>query len=65
MSTVAELYPDPDDFEDLLSEAEGSADSNFEIEFTSDMRERYEQYGKIMFLSPKQHEVLLRIAGWD
>lgn len=53
---------DIDEFETLLDDAEGNANSDWEMSFTADMRERYEDYGGEMFVSEKQLEYLERIA---
>lgn len=59
---VIDIYPDDDDFEELLASAEENASSEWETEFVSSLQERYEQYGINMFLSDKQDEILKRIA---
>lgn len=59
---VIDMYPDDDDFEELLASAEGNASSDWETEFVSSLQERYHQYGIDTFLSEKQDEILHRIA---
>jgi hypothetical protein len=51
-----------DDFDDILDQAEANANSDWEMNFTADMREKYEDYGGEMFVSEKQLEHLERIA---
>lgn len=51
-----------DDFETLLDDAEGNANSDWEMNFTADMREKFEDYGGEMFVSEKQLEWLEKIA---
>jgi hypothetical protein len=51
-----------DDFDNLLDDAEGNANSDWEMEFTSNIREKYDQYKGDMFVSEKQLEHLERIA---
>ena len=50
------------DFESLLSEAEGNASTNWDIEFCSGIREKFTLYGHQMFLSDKQLKILERLA---
>jgi hypothetical protein len=61
-ATVQDLYPDESDFETLLDDAEGNAANDWEINFVSDLREKYEKFGRRMFLSQAQQEHLERIA---
>lgn len=62
-NTVEDRYKDEVDiFEELLEAAETNANNDFEMEFTSDMRVKYQKYGKKMFLSDKQVALLERIA---
>lgn len=51
------------EFDDLLGQAEGNAKSTFEEEFTSDMRDKFDEFEAEMFLSEKQDEILNRIAN--
>ncbi len=62
MSTVADLYQD-DEFEGLLSQAEDCAANDWETNFVSDMRDKWDQYGRRMFISDKQNDILNRIAN--
>lgn len=39
------------------------AESDWDKQFVADMKARYVQYGERMFISPAQHEQLLRIGG--
>ncbi len=59
---VQDLY-DEDEFQSLLDDAEANASNDFECKFVSDMQDRWEQYGKRMYLSDKQKEILERIAN--
>jgi len=59
---VQDFYTD-DEFQDLLDEAEGNAANDFETEFMTTMVSKWEEYGKRMYISPKQREILERIAG--
>lgn len=56
-------YYSEEDFEDLLTEAEANAANDFETTFVSDLRERFDDYGKRMYLSERQRETLERIAN--
>lgn len=60
-NTVQDHYTD-DDFESLLDDAEGNAANDWEEEFVSDMKARFQQYGKRMFISAAQRSHLERIA---
>lgn len=62
MSTVADLYQD-DEFESLLSQAGDYAANDWEMNFVSDMRDKWDQYGRRMFISAKQNDILNRIAN--
>jgi hypothetical protein len=59
--TVQDNYAE-DDFESLLDDAESNAANDWEERFVADMRERYQQYGKRMFISQSQRAHLERIA---
>lgn len=58
---VSELNLDYE-FSDLLSEAEGEAHTQWAEQFTSDMRERYDEWGDEMFITDRQLEMLEKIA---
>lgn len=60
MATVAELEFD---FEDALSSAEDRAKGGWEENFVEELRTKFAQYGGRMFVSERQAEILLRIAG--
>lgn len=60
---VSDYYGDPKEFKRVLSDAITNAETEFEEEFTTDMEERFLDWGMRMLLSDKQHEVLLRIAN--
>lgn len=62
MSDTVQDHYDEDDFESLLDDAESNAANDWEEQFVADMRERYQQYGKRMFLSQSQRTHLERIA---
>lgn len=49
-------------FEDLLNEASDSAEGDWEINFVASIEAQYEEYGRETFISPKQKEMLERIA---
>ena len=59
---VQDEYED-DEFESLLSDAEMNAASDWEEKFVSDLKDKFEQYGRRMYLSENQREHLERIAG--
>lgn len=62
MSTVADLYDDSE-FEDLLSEAEANTANGWEEDFVTGIREKWDQYGRRMFISEKQNDILNKIAN--
>lgn len=62
--TVSDHYAE-DHFESLLDDAESNAANDWEEEFVSDLKARYQQYGKRMFISPAQRSHLERIAQDD
>lgn len=59
--TVQDHYPD-DDFESLLIDAEANAANDWEEQFVADLKTRWQQYGKRMFISQAQRSHLERIA---
>lgn len=59
---VQDWYSD-EEFEDILSDAESNAGNDFETTFCSDMRDKFDEYGKRMFISERQREILERIAN--
>lgn len=63
--TVRTRYTDVAEFEEQLEQAETNANNDFEMEFTSDMRVKYNKWGADMFISEKQADCLERIANRD
>lgn len=61
---VQDEYED-EEFESLLSQAGINASNDIEEEFVADLRYRFRQYGRRMYLSENQREHLERIAGDD
>lgn len=59
---VQDLYDDKE-FEGLLDSARMNAANDWEETFAADMKSRYEQYGRRMFISDTQQEHLERIAN--
>ena len=59
---VADAYDDLSEFESLLADAEANAETDWEMEFVSDINEKFEKYGDKMFISTKQIEILERIS---
>lgn len=62
MSRVQDTYTEAD-FEELLETARMNAANDWEEQFVADMKDRYDQYGRRMFLSDSQQETLERIAN--
>lgn len=59
--TVQDHYTE-DDFESLLDDAESNAANDWEGGFVADMKARFQQYGKRMYISAAQRSHLERIA---
>ena len=59
---VQDLY-DEKDFEELLEGARMNAANDWEESFVADMKARYDQYGRRMFISDAQQGHLERIAN--
>ena len=64
MSQVQDLYDD-EEFEDLLDNARMNAANDWEESFVADMRARFGEYGRRMFISDAQREHLERIANGE
>lgn len=62
-TTTIDHYGHRDRFLAVLVAAELNATSHWEMEFTSDLRQRFEQWDYRMQLSDLQHQQLSRIAG--
>lgn len=54
-----------DEFEEILDDAEMNAANDWEEEFVSDMKQKFEQYGIRMFISERQIEIIERIANGE
>lgn len=52
-----------EDFETLLEDAEPAAETDWEIIFVDDMRNKYMKYGADVIVSDRQMEKLQAIAG--
>ena len=59
---VQDIY-DERDFEELLESAQANAANDWEETFVSDMKAKYEEFGRRMYLSDAQKEHLERIAS--
>lgn len=59
---VQDLYEEKE-FEELLEDARMNAANDWEESFVADMKARYGQYGRRMFISDAQQELLERIAN--
>lgn len=59
---VQDLY-DEKEFEELLEGARMNAANDWEESFVADMKARYDQYGRRMFISDAQQGHLERIAN--
>jgi hypothetical protein len=63
--TIIDQYGHANRFKVVLVVAELSAQNHWEIEFTNDLRKRFEKRGHRMPLSELQRKQLNRIAGED
>lgn len=61
--TIVEQYGHVDRFKAVLVAAELNASTAWEMEFTDDLRERFEKWGHRMQISNTQRTQLNRIAG--
>lgn len=61
---VQDLYDD-NEFEELLESARMNAANDWEESFVADMKGRYDQYGRRMYISDSQKDHLERIANDD
>ena len=59
---VQDLYEDKE-FEELLESARMNAANDWEESFVADMKTRFTEYGRRMFISDAQKEQLERIAN--
>lgn len=62
MSTILDFYEDEEEFDRQLDDASGNAANNRESEFIRGLRDKFEEYGRRMFLSESQQAWLERIA---
>lgn len=62
-ATIITHFGHRDRFLAVLVEAELNASSAWEVEFTTDLRQRFEQWDHRMQLSDLQYQQLTRIAG--
>lgn len=61
---VQDLYKETE-FEELLEDARMNAANDWEESFVADMKDRYTQYGRRMFISDAQKDQIERIANDD
>ena len=59
---VQDLYEEKE-FEELLEDARMNAANDWEESFVADMKDRYTEYGRRMFISDAQKDHLERIAN--
>jgi hypothetical protein len=64
-ATIIDQYGHANRFKAVLVAAELNATTHWEIEFTNDLRVRFESWGHRMQLSDLQRNQLNRIAGED
>jgi hypothetical protein len=62
MSDYGQTASDFDDFEETLAQAEANAKSQWDMEFTGDLRDKYDQYGDGTYVSNRQWECLVNLA---
>lgn len=61
---VQDIYKESE-FEELLEDARMNAANDWEESFVADMKDRYTQYGRRMFISDAQKDQIERIANDD
>lgn len=61
-TTVSNYFRDEDDFKEALEVADRNADTETQMQFVCDCREKFEQYGMNMFFSFKQNRWLYQLA---
>ena len=59
---VQDIYKETE-FEELLEDARMNAANDWEESFVADMKARYSEYGRRMFISDSQKDHLERIAN--
>lgn len=59
---VQDIYKESE-FEEMLEDARMNAANDWEESFVADMKDRYTQYGRRMFISDAQKDLLERIAN--
>ena len=59
---VQDLYEEKE-FEELLEDARMNAANDWEESFVADMKDRYTEFGRRMFISDAQKDHLERIAN--
>lgn len=62
IQSVQDIYKETE-FEELLENARMNAANDWEESFVADMKTRYDQYGRRMFISDAQKEQIERIAN--
>jgi len=60
--TVEELFDRIEQFTALLDAAEDGAETDWEVQFTTDIRDQFKRYGAHTYLSDAQLESLRKIA---
>lgn len=60
--TVEELFDRVEQFTALLTAAEDAAKTDWEIQFTTDIRDQFRRYGAHTYLSDAQLDSLRKIA---
>lgn len=51
------------EMENLLTEAEDAATEQWDVDFVASIRASFKKFGVHTWLSPKQHDKLLKITG--
>lgn len=65
MSERVQYLYEEKEFEELLESARMNAANDWEESFVADMKTRYDQYGRRMYISEAQQTTLERIANDD
>lgn len=63
-NNIKHYFSDLREYEKLLDAAAKSAETDWQINFVSDIEAAYEKYGSKARLTQKQYDSLVDIAGW-
>jgi hypothetical protein len=64
-TTLLDFYDDEEDFEQALDDAQNAAVTDREMAFVDSLRDKFEEWGRKMYLSEAQNAWLGRIIAGD